>query len=47
MATGSSSPARSPAASRRLYLSTGARPGRSAVLEAAGRGGGDLVPVRG
>lgn len=46
MATGSSSPARSPAASRRLYLITGARPGLSAYLEAAVRGGVDLVQVR-
>jgi thiamine-phosphate pyrophosphorylase len=48
MATASSSPARSPAASAaaRLYLITGARPDLPAFLEAAVRGGVDLVQVR-
>lgn len=46
MATASSSPARSPAASCRLYLITGARPDLSAFLDAAVRGGVDLVQVR-
>lgn len=47
MATGSSSPARSRAAERsRLYLITGARPDLGAFLEAAVRGGVDLVQVR-
>lgn len=44
--TASSSPARSPAASARLYLITPARPGLADVLEAAVRGGVDLVQVR-
>ncbi len=47
MATVSSSPVRSPAAERsRLYLITGARPDLPAFLEAAVRGGVDLVQVR-
>jgi thiamine-phosphate pyrophosphorylase len=46
MATASSSPAPSPAAESRLYLITGARPDLSAFLEAAVRGGVDLVQVR-
>jgi thiamine-phosphate pyrophosphorylase len=43
--TGSSSPAPSPADSR-LYLVTGVRPGLAAFLEAAVRGGVDIVQVR-
>ena len=50
MATGSSSPGPSPAADAlreaRLYLITGARPDLTAFLEAAVRGGVDLVQVR-
>jgi thiamine-phosphate pyrophosphorylase len=46
MATASSSPAPSPAAESRLYLITGARPDLTAFLEAAVRGGVDLVQVR-
>jgi thiamine-phosphate pyrophosphorylase len=49
MATASSSPVPSPAAepfAARLYLITGARPDLSAFLEAAVRGGVDLVQVR-
>ena len=46
MATASSSPARSPAVDGRLYLITGARPDLPAFLEAAVRGGVDLVQVR-
>lgn len=44
-ATGSSSPARSPA-DRRLYLITAARPDLEAFLEAAIRGGVDIVQIR-
>jgi thiamine-phosphate pyrophosphorylase len=46
MATASSLPDPSPAAEARLYLITGARPGLSAFLEAAVRGGVDFVQVR-
>jgi thiamine-phosphate pyrophosphorylase len=46
MATASSSPARSPAAESRLYLVTGARPDLAVLLEAAVRGGVDLVQLR-
>ena len=50
MATGSSSPGPSPAADAaregRLYLVTGARPDLEAFLEAAVRGGVDLVQLR-
>lgn len=46
MATGSSSPGPSPAADARLYLIAGARPDLAAFLEAAVRGGVDLVQVR-
>ena len=46
MATASSSPARSPAADARLYLVTGARPDLAAFIQAAVRGGVDLVQVR-
>ena len=46
MATASSSPGRSPAADARLYLVTGARPDLPAFLEAAVRGGVDLVQLR-
>jgi thiamine-phosphate pyrophosphorylase len=44
--TGSSSPAQSPAASARLYLITSVRADLGAFLEAAIRGGVDLVQVR-
>jgi thiamine-phosphate pyrophosphorylase len=44
--TGSSSRGPSPAASARLYLITSARPDLEAFLEAAIRGGVDLVQVR-
>ena len=44
--TGSSSPAPWPAASARLYLITPARPDFAPFLEAAVRGGVDLVQVR-
>ena len=44
--TPSSSPAPWPEADRRLYLITGARPDLPAFLEAAIRGGVDLVQVR-
>jgi thiamine-phosphate pyrophosphorylase len=46
MATTSSSPDPWPAAEARLYLITGARPDLSAFLEAAVRGGVDLVQLR-
>ncbi len=46
MATASSSPGPSPAAESRLYLITGARPDLAAFLEAAVRGGVDLVQLR-
>jgi thiamine-phosphate pyrophosphorylase len=46
MAIASSSPARSPAADARLYLVTGGRPDLAAFIEAAVRGGVDLVQVR-
>jgi thiamine-phosphate pyrophosphorylase len=48
MATASSSPDRSPAASpeSRLYLITGARPDLTAFLEAAVHGGVDFVQIR-
>jgi thiamine-phosphate pyrophosphorylase len=46
MATASSSPGPSPAADSRLYLITGARPDLAAFLEAAVRGGVDLVQLR-
>ncbi len=46
MATASSSPDPSPAAEARLYLVTAARPDLSAFLEAAVRGGVDLVQLR-
>lgn len=47
MATASSSPGPSPAVSRsRLYLITSARPALAAFLEAAVRGGVDLVQIR-
>src|SRR5215218_8002765 len=44
--TGSSSPAPSPAASAHLYLITPAREDLAAFLEAAIRGGVDMVQVR-
>jgi thiamine-phosphate pyrophosphorylase len=44
--TGSSSRGRSPEAERRLYLVTAARPDLTEFLEAAIRGGVDLVQVR-
>jgi thiamine-phosphate pyrophosphorylase len=44
--TGSSSPAQSPAGSARLYLITSVRADLGAFLEAAIRGGVDLVQVR-
>jgi thiamine-phosphate pyrophosphorylase len=46
MATASSSPGPSPAAESRLYLVTAARPDLAGFLEAAVRGGVDLVQVR-
>jgi thiamine-phosphate pyrophosphorylase len=46
MATASSSPDRSPAAEARLYLITASRPDLPAFLEAAVRGGVDLVQLR-
>lgn len=46
MATASSSPAPLPAAEARLYLVTPARPDLTAFLEAAVRGGVDLVQLR-
>ena len=46
MATASSSPGPSPAADARLYLVTGARPDLAEFLEAAVRGGVDLVQLR-
>ena len=46
MATASSSPAPLPAAEARLYLVTAARPDFAAFLEAAVRGGVDVVQVR-
>jgi thiamine-phosphate pyrophosphorylase len=46
MATASSSPGPSPAAESRLYLVTPARPDLAAFLEAAVRGGVDLVQLR-
>lgn len=44
--TSSSSPAPSPAASARLYLVTPVRPGFADLLEAAIRGGVDIIQVR-
>jgi thiamine-phosphate pyrophosphorylase len=46
MATASSSPGPSPAAESRLYLVTPARPDLAGFLEAAVRGGVDLVQLR-
>ncbi|HSE81425.1 MAG TPA: thiamine phosphate synthase [Gaiellaceae bacterium] len=46
MATASSSPVPSQAAESRLYLITGVRPDLAALLEAAVRGGVDLVQLR-
>ncbi len=46
MATASSSPGPSPAAEARLYLVTPGRPDLSSFLEAAVRGGVDLVQLR-
>jgi thiamine-phosphate pyrophosphorylase len=46
MATASSSPGPSPGADARLYLVTGARPDLAPFLEAAVRGGVDLVQLR-
>ena len=46
MATASSSPGPSQAAESRLYLITGVRPDLAALLEAAVRGGVDLVQLR-
>jgi thiamine-phosphate pyrophosphorylase len=46
MATASSSPGPSPAAEARLYLVTAARPDLPAFLDAAVRGGVDLVQLR-